>query len=124
MCVRLSLHSNNKIISVVKVLLYKIFAYLILVHIFIKTKSTSFYFLLQKKTSFYFHRDKIDIIFFVDRRKGKVIINSHKWRYRSLNSGHDIRPNNFDILLVELGFLNPTLFYIALKIYGQNILCE
>ncbi|AES77389.1 hypothetical protein MTR_7g010040 [Medicago truncatula] len=45
---------------------------------------------------------------YVDRRNGKAIINSHthKWRYRGSNSGHDIRPNNFGILPVELGLLD------------------
>ncbi|KEH20653.1 hypothetical protein MTR_8g081630 [Medicago truncatula] len=31
---------------------------------------------------------------------------THKWRYRGSNLGHGIRPNNFDILPVELGFVD------------------
>ncbi|AES67707.1 hypothetical protein MTR_2g098270 [Medicago truncatula] len=43
------------------------------------------------------------------KRNSKAIINSHtqhKWRYRGSNPGHGIRPNNFDILPVELGLLD------------------
>ncbi|KEH20364.1 hypothetical protein MTR_8g074903 [Medicago truncatula] len=28
------------------------------------------------------------------------------WRYRDSNPDHDVRPNNFDILSVELGLLD------------------
>jgi len=45
--------------------------------------------------------------FLVERRNGKVIINSHtQVEVRGSNSGHGIWPNNFGILSVELGLLN------------------
>jgi len=44
---------------------------------------------------------------FVDRRNDKAIINSHtQVEVPGFEPGHDIRPNNFDILPVELGLLD------------------
>ena len=44
----------------------------------------------------------------IDRRNDNYYKLTHKWRYQyqGSNSDHDIRLNNFDILPVELGFLD------------------
>jgi len=45
-----------------------------------------------------------------------------KWRYRGLNPGHDISPNNFDIFSVELGLLDITIIIIRKKIKFLDLL--
>jgi len=53
--------------------------------------------------------------FFVDRRNGKAIINSHtQVEVPGFKPDHDIRPNNFGILSVELGLLDSFAYFYSL----------
>ncbi|KEH32528.1 transmembrane protein, putative [Medicago truncatula] len=57
-----------------------------------------------------------------DRQNGKAIINSHtQVEDRGSNPDHGIRPNNFGILPVELGFLNLFVFLLSLLLIGNLV---
>ena len=68
--------------------------------------------LLIRNKSLQTNTTTLIFFFFVDRRNGKTIINSHtQVEVLGFEPRHDIRPNNFGILPVELGLLDWTTIF-------------